>query len=344
MAKGFRYYLFMVVGVISCMIGVVLAGSMDVFRDTGGTWLGAIGTVSTLVFLTYQHSLDRRAKINDEITKLSQEALNAYINAVDSLIEYLSNEALGKDRKFAFLKPTYLNLVALEKKITVQNHRDQAQAKFEELHVHLTIFYSDLKIGDILTVESLEAYDTLLLFRGNSWASCVTTLVRAWLEDVVPMFGTIKELNSTSYGWRQKMIDDTYMYYLLTFLLSSDIKLVDRDSVVDCIVKIGNSNNSCRIEINDRWFLRAVDEYPGVLAHLLLRSSGFRAIQGENAHKYEPRFSVYGPEGIWFCIDYLGRKAYLVLKTPDYLNNDKYTTRIEKSDKVPNAGSVRVAY
>ncbi len=333
------------------VVGGIIATSVTL-ADQPASWvsaiatvMAAIGTVSTLIFLSYQHMLDKRSKDEEATTKLSQEALNAHISAIDSLLGYLYNEALGKDRKFAFLKPTYLNLVALEKKITVQNHRDQAQAKFEELHVHLNIFYFELTAGDLFTVDNDETSNISLIPYGKTWSSSADILVKIWLKNVPPIFGTIKGRDFTKYGWQQQMIKDEYLYFLLALLLSSSIELIDNKSVTRCIAILGKSHETCRVEINEKWFLKAVDDYPILTAHLFLRSSGFVGVKtASKLNSYEPKFTAYGPQNTWVCIDYNGGKANLTLNIPPSLNDDKYFDRIEKGEKIPNAGPIRMSF
>lgn len=325
--------------------GGIIATSVTL-TDQPASWVGAIatvmaaiGTVSTLIFLSYQHMLDKSNKDEEAATKLSQEALNAHISAVDSLIGYLSNEALGRDRKFAFLKPTYLNLVVLEKKITVQNHRDQAQAKFEELHVHLDIFYFDLTAGDFFTMDSEEANNISFSSHGRNWSSSVYALVIVWLKHVVPKFKTIKNKNFTIYGWGQKMISDDFLYALLTLLVSKDIQLVKEKSVIDCVRKLGQDSRQCRIEIDEKWFLSALKNYPLLLAHLFLRSSSFRAVKtSDHPLIFYPKFQIYGPENIWLCIDEGGAKGNINLRVPLALTHSRLIKRVESSNTIPNTG------
>ncbi|ENY7807897.1 hypothetical protein WOC12_00525 [Vibrio parahaemolyticus] len=53
--NGFKYYLLVVAAVLLLIVGAVWGGAMTVFLDTGGSWLGSIGTVLTLVFLIVQN-------------------------------------------------------------------------------------------------------------------------------------------------------------------------------------------------------------------------------------------------------------------------------------------------
>lgn len=55
MPNGFKYYFLVVAAVLLLITGAVWGGAMNVFLDTGGAWLGSIGTVLTLAFLIVQN-------------------------------------------------------------------------------------------------------------------------------------------------------------------------------------------------------------------------------------------------------------------------------------------------
>lgn len=95
MQDEFKYYKLALVAVLSCIVGAVLAGSMEVFRDTGGVWLGAIGTLLTLIFLIFQNiklqkAQEKRDEEDSRIKKtqyLENRKKNFY-----SLLEEFKNE------------------------------------------------------------------------------------------------------------------------------------------------------------------------------------------------------------------------------------------------------------
>lgn len=316
---------------------VTLTDQPESWVSAIATVMAAIGTVSTLIFLSYQHILDRKKKEEEDAIKLSQEALDSFIAAINSFIGYLTNNSLGKDRKFAFLSPTYLNLVAFEKKITIGNHRRQALAKFKELHVHLDIFYFDLTAEDFFTMDNEEANSISFSAHGRNWSSSVYALVIIWLKHVAPKFGTIANKNFTIYGWGQQMINEDFLYTLLAMLVSKDIQLVEIKSVVDCVRKLGQPSRQCRIAVDEKWFLSALNNYPLLLAHLFLRSSSFQAVKtSEQPLIFYPKFQIYGPENIWLCIDEGGAKGNINLRVPPALIHSRLIERMEHSNTIPN--------
>lgn len=330
----------------SFLAGGIIATSIAL-TDQPATWvsaiatvMAAIGTVSTLAFLSYQHMLDKNNKEKESIIALSQDSLNAYIVAVNSLINYLEDNNIDKKRKFAFLKPTYSNLSELEKRITIDNHRVLMSAKYEELYVHLDMFYYDLNVRDFYEVDkNVNSNNISLSEYSREWSSSIHILIVTWLKYVVPNYAT-KDTNNIAYGMGQLMVPMDEVMYLLAFFMSSSDNMMSVSEIRRNIASLAYfepENLHTRPEIDDIWYATITSTYPLLFAHLFLRISQFRAVKtSENPLIFYPSFSIYGPQDTWLCMDHINGAITICLGTPYPLNTSRFVRRKIEETKIPN--------
>lgn len=186
-------------------------------------------------------------------------------------------------------------------------------------------------------MDSEEGNNISFSAHGRSWKSSVYVLVTTWLKYVVPKYGTIKNNNFTIYGYGQQMIDENCIFYLLALLLSSGESIVDVKSISNYLDNLSKSEQKCRykLEAENSWFFGAIENYPILLAHLLLITNSLRAIKySSNPEIFYPQLFIHGPENSWFVIDCYNNRQRLVLTLPWPLSECRYLRKFNKEDKI----------
>ncbi|EKO3962801.1 hypothetical protein F2K62_004082 [Vibrio fluvialis] len=213
-------------------------------------------------------------------------------------------------------------------------------AKYEELYVHLDMFYYDLNVRDFYEVDkNVNSNNISLSEYSREWSSSIHILIVTWLKYVVPNYAT-KDTNNITYGMGQLMVPMDEVMYLLAFFMSSSDNMMSVSEIRRNIASLAYfepENLHTRPEIDDIWYTTITSTYPLLFAHLFLRISQFRAVKtSENPLIFYPSFSIYGPQDTWLCMDHINGAITICLGTPYPLNTSRFVRRKIEETKIPN--------
>ncbi|HAS6503680.1 hypothetical protein [Vibrio parahaemolyticus] len=335
--------------VSSFLAGLIFSGIFSVNNikqyDTAfgnwAMWFGALGTIGTLIFLSSQHIQNIRDKHQEKRDQRkyqqSKIATETFLTTIDTLISVLTNEGMTKDRAFAFFSPTCRTLQRLAPNITEEAHLASAEAKYQELLIHLQIFYFELKSGDIFNIWDEKQRGIEFSINSHSWSGSIYMLVTIWLKHVIPNYG-VTNGNVSIYGWGQHFIQEECLLALLALLLSRPQKMIAPEEINEQISAFNNArSNENVITSESRWLLVTLEKYPLLLAHLVLRSISFQAIRtSPKPEIFYPIFTICGPDNAWFVLQLPNHPGITVLKLPDRLakTKEKYIHKLSSEERL----------
>lgn len=350
-------FIVILIGSLICsfFVGLIFSGIFSVNNikqyDTAfgnwAMWFGAVGTIGTLIFLSYQHIQNihekRQEKTDQRKYQESKIVTETFLTTIDTLISVLTNENMTKDRAFAFFSPSFRTLQRLAPSITEESHSASAEAKYQELLIHLQIFYFELKAGDIFNIWDEKHRDIRFSSNSDSWPGSVYMLVAIWLKYVIPNYG-VTNRNISIYGWGQNFIQEECLLALLALLVSRPQNMITIEEINEQISAFDNARNNENVIISEsEWLFVILDNYPLLLAHLVLRSISFQAIKTSSKPDiFYPMFTICGPNNAWFVLQIKNHSGVIVLNLPNRLakTKEKYITKLSSEEKI-KAGFIR---
>jgi len=251
-----------------------------------GTIFAAIGTVSTLGFLIYQHLFlleEKASKAEYDIYEKNILNLIEKLNAVtyDELGFKTSNSDLFKS-----IGVTYNNLLWRQSHIKSKDHRRSANALYLELSDSLKEFCNQVNFFDLYVAELPK--DSTLRWRNNTIERCAEHLSYCWHKFIRPNVDFFLLANSATYGLAHYKLDLNDIYKILAILNSTSLELEHYTKVKERV------NAMCKSGIfPDDGLRELLEEIPMLSAHLLL--TGTLSAQGESLI-----LRAYKPEQHWF--------------------------------------------